>query len=148
MRISRRTSTCLKPVRRRLFWTGFSPLMQSLNWLGGQESMLRFIPTKYDKLQKWQGSLGVVLVQQWSWHLWWGPQCHLNGVATSTGHWNIDYGIYSCIHAATLKLDQSSAWGESLNKHHLLQVQRLCKETTWCDEYLETAPRDVMFQVQ
>lgn len=43
---------------------GFSPLMQSLNWLGGQESMLRFIPTKYDKLQKWQGSLGVVLVQQ------------------------------------------------------------------------------------
>lgn len=55
----------------------------------GQESTWMFTPTNYDNLQKWQDSLGAVGIRDGV------PQRHLNGVATSTGHRNVDCGRFS-----------------------------------------------------
>lgn len=149
-RISRRTSTWLKPGWKRFFWMGCSLLMQSLNWWGGQESVCMFTPTKYNNLQEWWGSLGAVLRWWWSWHLWEVLMTSQQALAIKTRFadkrcsWR-----YSRCHAATSKWGQSSAQGEFLNRHHLLQVQwpvlhgqRLCETDQW-DEYLEIMPRDV-----
>lgn len=56
--------------------------MQSLNGLGGQKRTWMFTPTKYDNLHEQQGSLGVVLRLQWSWHSWQGS------LATSQRNYN------------------------------------------------------------